>query len=369
MKIKSNKTLIVSGRDIQNIVRNYGLNVIMDRLIARLAVAIKNFDPGRTSIPVRSGFNYESPRSGLVEWMPVYNHGENVLIKLVGYHPANPQEYDLPTIISTISVYDTETGHLSSIMGGGLATAFRTGAASAVASRALAHPDSSTLGLIGCGTQAVTQLHALSRIFDLKQILIFDADPKTMASFKERIDSLDLNVEIIRSDIAGIVQNSDILCTATSIDVGAGPLFSGLKTKSHLHINAVGSDFPGKIEIPLDILQKSFICPDFIEQAVVEGECQQLKREAINADLAEIVRNADSFVSIQNELSVFDSTGWALEDQVTAEVFLEYAFELGLGQEVEIETMFGDVKNPYHFLQETVIPIEVESENLRKEIN
>ena len=101
--------------------------------------------------------------------MPIYKKGAEVVIKVVGYHPKNPKNFNLPTILSSISSYDTKTGHLMGIADGVLLTALRTGAASAVASELLAKPESTTLGLIGCGAQSITQLHALSRYSNLKR--------------------------------------------------------------------------------------------------------------------------------------------------------------------------------------------------------
>lgn len=350
MEVKKNKTLILSTLDIQEILRHYGVDWTMGTLIERLRVSIKDYDSQKISIPVRGGFNYEKPQSGLIEWMPLYNQGEKVLIKVVGYHPSNPTKFNLPTIISTISEYDTNTGHLCAVIDGVFATAIRTGAASAVASKLLADPKSSTLGLIGCGTQAVTQLHALSQCFKLKHVLIYDIDLNALSSFEKRCSALNLEIDFVCTSIEEIVKHSDLLCTSTSIEIGAGPLFSDIETKPHLHINAVGSDFPGKIEIPLDLLQKSFVCPDFLEQAIVEGECQQLETNQIGDDLVTVSQNANKYAYLQNERTVFDSTGWALEDKVVMDLFLECALELGLGQELEIEQIPSDTKNPYNFV-------------------
>ena len=277
------------------------------------------------------------------------------MIKVVGYHPGNPDKYNLPTILSTLSAYDTATGHLLGLMDGVLLTALRTGAASAIASVLLADPASKILGLIGCGAQSVTQLHALSRNFDFEKVLIYDTDQTAMSSFQDRCLALDLELEIAYSTIEEIVTTSDILCTATSVEVGKGPLFSDMETKPSLHINAVGADFPGKVELPLGLLEKSFISPDFREQAVIEGECQQLDREKIGPDLVEVAQNHQQYIHVQKQLSVFDSTGWALEDQVVMELFLEYASSLGLGKEIEIEFMPEDAKNPYHFIEALAI--------------
>lgn len=351
--MSSNQTLILSGEDVEFIVRHLGLNRIMDELIERLTQAIKKFSSEHTSIPARSGFNYQQPKQGLVEWMPLYQHGEQVMIKVVGYHPNNPESFQLPTIISTISAYDTQTGHLLGLVDGVLLTALRTGAASAVASKFMAAPNSKVLGLIGCGAQAVTQLHAISRIFDIEQVMIYDVDEQAMNSLAQRCEALELAVEFIPTSITDIVSLADILCTATSIDVGAGPLFKHQATKPALHINAVGSDFPGKVELPLDLLHQAFVCPDFTEQAMNEGECQRLAPETIGPDWIELIQNNKQYEYVRNQLTVFDSTGYPLEDKTVMDLFLDYAEELGLGQKVQIENISEDAKNPYQFLGET----------------
>ena len=350
MIFNKQKTIVLTGKDVCDIVQHYGIHDVMDTLITRTMAAFSTFDPEITVIPARSGFSYDNPASGLVEWMPLHGHGGKVVIKVVGYHPNNPDKYNLPTILSTISAYDTATGHLLGLMDGVLLTALRTGAASAVASLLLADPDSRILGLIGCGAQAVTQLHALSRRFNFEKVLIYDTDDGAMSSFPERCMALDLDMVMVPSSIAEIVAAADILCTATSVDVGKGPLFADLPVKPSLHVNAVGADFPGKVELPIGLLAQSFVCPDFREQAVIEGECQQLAPDQIGPGLVEVVQNPTAFQHIQRQQSVFDSTGWALEDQVVMELFLEYASALGMGKEMEIEAMPDDAKNPYYFM-------------------
>ncbi|MEM7373370.1 MAG: ornithine cyclodeaminase family protein [Bacteroidota bacterium] len=343
-------TLVLRSSDIEQIIRHHGLHHVMDVLIDKLHHAIQSFDPAKNQIPIRAGFHYHHPRQGLIEWMPIHQLENQIVIKVVGYHPENPDLYSLPTILSTISAYDPQTGHLSALVDGVLLTALRTGASSAVASKYMALPDSETLGLIGCGAQAVTQLHALSRMFSFKQILYFDTDSTTQKSFEARTKMFHLEASMKGATIEDIVREADILCTATSIDVGAGPLFHDIEPQPHLHINAVGSDFPGKIELPLELLRRSVVCPDFLMQAIKEGECQQLKPEEIGPDWVQLIQQQGQYSSLPEGLSVFDSTGWPLEDQIVLEIFVDYAMELGLGQRIEIETNPKDAKNPYHSL-------------------
>ncbi len=346
----STKTLILDSHDINTIVDKMGIDQIMDDLIFRLRSAFENYEKEETDIPIRSGFHYDRPSSGLVEWMPIHQKGDQIVIKVVGYHPDNPALYDLPTIISTISSYDTRTGHLKSVTEGVFLTALRTGAASAIASTYLARPESKMLGLIGCGAQAVTQLHALSRVFKLSEVIYHDSDLATMQSFTDRVQCLGIDLKFTSASVEEIVRKADILSTATSISVGEGPLFKNIVPKPWLHINAVGSDFPGKTELPIDLLRASKVCPDFLDQAVREGECQQLKDKDISNDLFQIAKRPDDFEHYKLLTTVFDSTGLALEDQVVNDLFIDYAIQLKVGNFIDLEMIPKDAKNPYEMV-------------------
>ncbi len=345
------ETLILSRKDLAHLSAKVGLEALLDDLIGRLEGAIRDYDAQRTVIPMRDGFNYAVPSTGLIEWMPLMQQGRRVLVKTVGYHPHNPEQHGLPTILSTVATYDVRHGHLIALADATFLTALRTGAASAVASRIMARPDSATLGLIGCGAQAVTQAHALSRLFAFKRLLVYDIDRPTMDSLPARLSGLGMDhipIEAVSPEEAA--RRSDILCVSTSVEVGMGPVFHDVETRPWLHINAVGSDFPGKIELPKPLLLRSFVCPDFPEQARREGECQQLPAEAIGPSLADVLQQPARFRDLPERLTVFDSTGWALEDQVAFDLLLEHAERVGVGSRIEIESLSEDPKDPYGFL-------------------
>jgi ornithine cyclodeaminase/alanine dehydrogenase-like protein (mu-crystallin family) len=344
---KNQESLIIDSHAVNKIITTIGFNNVMDELIVELESALSSFTKDETEIPIRSGFNYKKPFLGLVEWMPIMKKGEEVVIKVVGYHPENPVLFKIPTILSTISSYDAHTGHLNYLVDGVLLTALRTGASSAVASRMMAKKDSKVLGIIGCGAQSVPQIHAISRLFNIQEILIYDIDQLCMESMEDRIGPLNLGISPKICNVSDILEQSDILCTATSIEPEKGPLFDDFTTKPHLHINAVGADFPGKYELPLLLLEQAYVCPDFLDQAVLEGECQQLMASDIGPSWIELIHDEPLKEIYQSALSVFDSTGWALEDQVTANLFFKYAKELGLGTKMKIETYSPDEKNPY----------------------
>lgn len=221
------ETLILSSRDVLDIIHRVGVNRFMDEMIERLPVAFAQFDFERTRIPAREGFQYTKPVTGLIEWMPLYACGESVPMKQVGYHPDNPATRRLPTILSTYNLFDATSGILMAMIDGFLLTAVRTGAASAVATSALSADDSSVLGVIGCGAQAVTQFHGVSRVRHIREVHYFDTDPAAMESFPRRISALcQHELQMTASTPERIAAAADVLCTATSVGAGDGPVFS-----------------------------------------------------------------------------------------------------------------------------------------------
>ncbi len=345
------KTTILSADHLRQIVRRVGLDRLMDETIGRLTEACAGLDARETVVPARAGFSYNRPDLGLLEWMPGMATGAGVQIKVVGYHPGNGRSHGLPTVLSTLSTYSVESGRLMGLMDATLVTAMRTGAASAVASRILADPESSSLGIIGCGAQAVTQLHALSRVFPLRRVYVHDTDPVAVASFQQRIHCLGLDaVAIVPAPVHTFLDQVDMLCTATSVGVGEGPVFEDGPLRPHVHVNAIGSDFPGKIELPEALLRRALVCPDFTEQALKEGECQRLEPRALGPDLPTLVKEQACHRRARDGLTVFDSTGWAVEDMVSMALFMEHAAALGIGAEVQVESVSSDYRHPYQFL-------------------
>jgi ornithine cyclodeaminase/alanine dehydrogenase-like protein (mu-crystallin family) len=339
---------VVRAADVAHVVRTLGVSTVLDELIERLAEALATYEATKVATPARDGFDYELPGVGLLEWMPAMEHGRVVAVKTVGYHPANPLERGLPTVLSTTSLYDPGTGRLLALLDSTLLTALRTGAASAVATDVLARPGPVVVGLVGCGAQAVTQLHGISRVRTVERVLVVDADPAVALGFARRSWFVDRPVEVVAlADRARVLAEADVLCTATSVDVGAGPVLDDGAHRPWLHVNAIGSDFPGKQELPCSLLGRAVVCPDLVEQCLAEGELQHAPSASIGPDLATLVQQRSRFEALRDRLTVFDSTGWALEDLVVAELVLDHAAALGVGTAVDLQPGGGDPRDPY----------------------
>ncbi|RSS37487.1 ornithine cyclodeaminase family protein [Streptomyces sp. WAC08241] len=340
------ETVVLTRQHIAKIVNEKGIDDFMDRMIVRLDEAFREGGFGGVT-PARDGFVRGPGDTAVLEWMPHHRPGESVTIKTVGYTPSNPAEFRLPTIIGTMTRYDDVTGRLLAVCDGILPTAIRTGAASAVASRLLARPDSRVLGLVGAGAQAVTQAHALSRVFPLERIVVHDVDPEHAASFAERVEFLGLDVKV--GSVADVEAEADIICTVTSVAVGDGPVLRGENLRPHVHVNAIGADLIGKFEVPLRVLRSAFVTADHRDQSLREGEGQQLAESDLGPDLMELCARPGLAAEHRDGITVFDSTGFALEDHVAFDVLLELAAEAGLGEHLQIEQLPEDALNPYSF--------------------
>lgn len=332
---------LLTANDVNHLCAEVGLDKIMDSVIAALEGGFKQYTADTVVQPVRAGFYGD----GLIEWMPVHHRNENVTLKMVSYFPENPDKNKIPTVQAYITRNECATGRVTEMVEGSLMTAIRTGAASAVASKVLARPDSRVLGLVGCGVQSITQAHAILRSFPIEKILVFDTCLKAMASIQDRLRFLD--VEVSFASVEEIEAQSDIICTATSVDVGAGPVLSGSFLQDHVHINAVGADYPGKYEVPINTLKSSLVIPDFKAQAVREGESQNLNDQEIGPELHELVKEPDNWASWQNKKTVFDSTGIPYEDSLALDVFCALAREYGVGVDMDFFGPCADPKNPY----------------------
>lgn len=342
------KTRVLAAADITQLLELVGRDALMDLMIERLRARFLDHSPDAVEVRARDGFRYEKPDLGLVEWMPTHEVGGPVVVKTVGYHPANPVQRDLPSVIATSSMWDTETGHLVAIADATLLTALRTGATSGLATELLARDGPVVVGLAGLGAQAVTQLHAVARVRQVERVIGFDEDPDVAATFRDRVGFLDLDVRVQGPDGAATILGAvDVLCTCTSVDIGAGPVVADVDTRPWLHVNAVGADFPGKLELPASFANRAFVVPDTIEQCLTEGECQQVSSDRIGPALSDVLQRRDEFAHLQHQLTVFDSTGWAVEDDVALRLAVELAVAHDIGSEIELERLPADPYDPY----------------------
>ncbi len=344
-------TKLLDTHALRAIIADVGLDNLMDEMTERLRRSFAEFDEKTVSVIPRSGFSYDEPAFGLLEWMPSMEQGHRVAMKVVGYHPTNPSLNNMPSVMATTTLHDATSGRLLAMTDATFLTTLRTGAASALATRLLAPPDATTLLMVGCGAQAVSQIHAVTRVRPIEQVFIYDVDHAVRDSLETRLpasvrDHVKLS-PIGADDLATTLGRIDVLCTATSVEPGAGSVIPDATHRPDLHVNAVGADFPGKVELPAAMVTRGVVIPDDVEQCLVEGESQRLERCELGPTIIELNQRPELAEPLTGKLTVFDSTGWAVEDRIATELALEHATRLGVGTEVELQDFGANPFDPY----------------------
>lgn len=253
--------------------------------------------------------------------MPVYTRlrGGIAGIKWISVFPQNARRR-LPSVMGTFLLNDAATGEPLAVMGANVLTAFRTGSAGAVASKYLAAPGSESLTLVGAGVQAEFQLRCHMEYFSLKRILVWSPAFAESQAFVKRLRRTVPNLKAER-DLQTSVRSSDIIATCTP---SRKPLLKARWIKPGTHINAIGADAPGKRELESALLKKARIFIDDWEQALHSGEVNvplsrgELRKNSIRGTLTDVIRKRCGRKS-KAEITVFDSTGLAVQDIVLAD--------------------------------------------------
>jgi len=163
--------------------------------------------------------------------------------KIVNVHPQNPKR-GLPSVMAGIVLNDPKTGMPLALIDGTWITAMRTGAASGVATKYLARKNAKTLGVVGAGFQAITQIAAISKVKKLKEILVYDIKEEAIERLAKILAKEKIKIKIKKGSLEEVCQK-DILVTVTPT---REPIVKREWIKPGTHINAVGADAPGKEE-------------------------------------------------------------------------------------------------------------------------
>jgi alanine dehydrogenase len=251
--------------------------------------------------------------------------------KWVNVHPNNRAAFDLPTVLATMLYSDPRNGFPLAVLDGTPLTRIRTGAAAGVATDYLAAPDADSFGVVGAGVQAAAQLAAVDVVRDVEDVVVADRDADRVAAFVEaHADDYDVRGGSVRE--AG---HCDVLSTVTPVeDPIVGPDDLGART----HVNAIGADAPGKHELADEVLTSAKIVVDDREQATHSGEINVpyaagvLGDDDVHATVGEVVTGVAPGRTPEDGVTVFDSTGLAIQDVAAAHVAYERALDAGDGE-------------------------------------
>jgi ornithine cyclodeaminase/alanine dehydrogenase-like protein (mu-crystallin family) len=248
-------------------------------------------------------------------------------LKLNGNFPGNPASRGLPTIQGAILLCDGESGALLAIMDSIEVTLRRTAAATALAARFLARSDSQTILICGCGAQGRAQLDALTDILPLQRILAWDCDAERASAFAESLNGEGFATEAVR-DLAPAAGSSDVIVTCTT---ARAPFLEARHVQPGTFIAAVGADSPDKSEIDPGLMRSALVVADLLDQCVAMGDLRHAIQSGhmaagdVHAELGDLVAGRKPGRTSETQITLFDSTGTALQDVASAALLYERA--------------------------------------------
>ena len=259
--------------------------------------------------------------------------------KINANFPRNPTRYGLPTVQGVVALFDAERGKLLALLDSGEITRLRTAAASAVAARHLAREDAHALCICGCGVQGRAHLEALSLVRQVDVAFAHDIDPDVARTFAAEM-STSLGIDVRPADaLAEAAGASDMIamCT-TSREV----VLRRADVRDGAFIAAIGADSEDKRELDTELLAASAVVVDDLAQCAAMGELRHaveegvMDRAGVRADLAAVVAGKVAGRRTDDEITIFDSTGIALEDVAASAVVFERAVAAGTCDVVDL---------------------------------
>ena len=314
------ETLILTQSEVRSA-------LTMEAAVAAVEQAFAAHARGETMMPAKVYLDLRK-YNGDFRAMPAYAPG-SAGIKWVNSHPDNPVRHGLPTVLGMYILSDPVSAVPLAVMDATWLTAARTGAAAGVAAKHLAWPGSRTVGFIGCGVQAHTALAALRVVFEELEVLAHDRQAATAEAFAAEVGG--------RVASARQACGCDVVCTATP---SRSPVVERAWIGPGTHINALGADGPGKQELDGTILRDARIVIDDPHQAEGGGEINvplargELSLADVHATLGEVV-NGDKPGREGDEITVFDSTGLAIQDVAVARIVYDEAVRRDLGRKID----------------------------------
>lgn len=324
--------LILSDKDVEQL-------LTMDEVIKLVELAFREKGLKKVRMPPKVYLFFDRYQGDL-RAMPAYSESLDIAgVKLVNSHPLNPSLYGLPTVMAMIALFDPKTGRPLCIMNGTLITGARTGAAAAVATKYLARPNSEVVGIIGAGYLAKFHLDSFLRILNLRRACLYDIVKAKAEKLAREFEEKYGVKAVVANSPRECVEAVDVLTTLTP---ARSPIVKSEWVHEGLHINAMGADAPGKQELDPEILRRAKIVVDDVEQASHSGEINVplsqgiIGLDSIYAELGEIVAGLKRGRESDKEVTVFDSTGLAIQDVVTAHYVYSEALKKGLGARIQI---------------------------------
>lgn len=325
-------TLILGRQEVEKL-------LTMQVALQAVEQAFVEHGSGRTEIPQRTVLALEA-YEGFMGFMPAYMEGLGAAgVKVINHHRHNRRKHGLPESAGLIIYHDPATGMPLAIMDCAYITRMRTGAATGVSVKYLARQDVDVVGIIGTGAQAAPQIAAVCGVRAPRKVKAYGTNSQATARFLEQVRPLNLEVEVVDGPQEACT-DVDVLVTctpATEAVVRAEWLRAGV------HVAAVGADMPYKRELAPDVYARADRwVVDLMNQALLTGEMADaiaanvIVEGAPHTTLDEVVTGRKPGRERDDEITLFKSTGMAIQDVATAKWVYDVAKEQSVGLEVDI---------------------------------
>lgn len=332
MVSRKSGTLILTERDVRRV-------LTMGETIEALEKAFQDHAQGRTQMLPRT-YLFLDEHHGRIGFMPSYIKTLGAAgIKIVSAYHDNPEKFVMPSIMATVVLNDVETGMPVAIMDGTYLTMMRTGAIGAIAAKYLSRKDSRIVGIVGAGVQGRGQLLGLMEVRDLVKVLVYDITPEQCRRYADEMsERLGVDVKPALS-IEEVMRGVDILASATP---SLTPIILADWVHPGLHVNTVGVSTAGKQEVATEVFKRGKLVVDEVDQTSRIGGINVpfsrglLRREDIYAEIGEILLGKKPGRTSDEEVTVFVSSGLAIQDVATAKLVYEKATQQGLGHSVNL---------------------------------
>ncbi len=329
-------TLYLGAPDVARIVARKGLPACVAGVAQRIEADFKRWPEFDKSARVAS-----HSVDGVIELMPVAD-ALRYGFKYVNGHPKNTL-LGASTVMAFAVLADVATGAPRLLAEFTLATAIRTAAMSALAARTLARQDSRVMALIGNGAQSEFQALAFRDIVGIRTLRLYDTDALATAKLVRNLAGQELEL-IVCTSAAEAARGADIITTITA-DKQLATIVTPDMIEPGMHLNAVGGDCPGKTELHADVLRRASVFVEYEPQTRIEGDIQQMPADFAVTELWRVLTGQAAGRTSNDEVTVFDSVGFALEDFSALHFLLDAARELGIGDTVQLFPRMSDPKD------------------------
>ncbi|MNF27126.1 L-lysine cyclodeaminase [compost metagenome] len=285
---------------------------------------------------------------GVIELMPV-SDASLYAFKYVNGHPKNTHNGML-TVMAFGALGDVDTGKPVLLSEMTLTTAIRTAATSALAARYLARPDSRRMALIGNGSQSEFQALAFHTLLGITEISLYDIDPAATAKLVANLRAYPAIQVTVAKTVAEAVRGADIVTTVTA-DKAYATILTPEMIEPGMHLNAVGGDCPGKTELHRDIVERARVMVEYEPQSRIEGEIQQMPADSPVIEFWKVINGQTQGRQHAEEVTLFDSVGFAIEDYSALRYVLDVAKTLNIGSDIQLVPELQDPKNLFSLLQ------------------